>query len=97
MPDFPVKPTFFIEDNNLPFDLILKEKTLEYASTENCEALESQSIYYYRYSDFEQYMVFRCLEERSTLEKPELREMSSNTFCFEHYLNKIGKTLENKL
>lgn len=92
LPDFPVKPTFFIEDNNLPFDSILKEKVLEYCVAENCEVIEAKSIFYYKYEDFEPYMVFRCLEERSNLDKPELGAMSSNTFCFEDYLNKKNES-----
>ncbi len=87
IPDFPINPIFFIEQNNLPFDDILRRKTLEYAERENCEVIESKSIYYHKYEDFEQYMVFRCVEEGSSLDKPELRGMSSDSFCFEDFKN----------
>lgn len=93
VPDFPCKPVLFYENNNLPFDEILQEKVLEYAEKENLEVVKTQSIFYYKYSDFKAFLVNKCVNNRSTLEKPEFRHLSSDTFCFEHYLKTIKQPL----
>lgn len=82
------KPTFFIENNSLPFDLIVKEKIKEYASKNSNETLEAKSIYYKNRNDFKTYLTFRCINVRTTLNKPEIPHMSSNEFCFESWKDK---------
>lgn len=83
VPDFPVVPVFFIENNNLPFDGILREKLLEYVKNESAELIPVQSIFYYKNSDYRAYLTNRCINKRSTLEKPELNHNSSDSFSFE--------------
>lgn len=78
------EPIFFIEDNGLPFDEILKSKTLEYAEDKN-KLIKTKSIYYKDRKDFMAYLTFRCINNRSTLEKPQLEHMCSNEFCFESW------------
>jgi len=91
VPDFSFcKPTFFIEDNNLPFDNLLKQKVQEYAGADS-EIFSSQSIYYENKEDFLAYLTFRCISERTTLSKPNLEHCSSNEFCAESFKDKYGK------
>ncbi|MAF42967.1 MAG: hypothetical protein CMI54_02185 [Parcubacteria group bacterium] len=83
------KLTYFIEDNSLPFDEMVKEKAVNQAKTEKAEVQKTQSIYYKSKKDFKAYLTFRCINNRSTLEKPELEHMTSNEFCVEGWCEKI--------
>ena len=91
VPDFSFcKPTYFIEDNNLLFDEILKLKIEEMAS-DKVSVIKTQSIYYENKEDFLAYLTFRCISERTTLNKPNLDHCSSNEFCAESFKEKYGK------
>lgn len=78
------KPTFFIEDNNLPFDYIIKSKVEKFCS-QRFEMQNVKSIYYNKKEDFKAYLTFRCINNRTTLNKPNLEHMSSNEFSFESW------------
>lgn len=80
------KPIAFIEDNDLPFDFIVKNKILNFAKENKLEMFNTKSIYYNHTKDFKTYLTFRCINNRSVLNKPEIEHMSSNQFCFESYL-----------
>ena len=41
-----------------------------------------------RKKDFKAYLTFRCINKRSTLDKPELEHMTSNEFCMESWKEK---------
>ena len=83
--------TFFIEDNNLPFDHLLKQSVLEFTNDGNdYPIIESQSVYYNNREDFKAYLTFRCISKRTTLNKPNLEHMCSDTFCFENWKAKNG-------
>jgi DNA polymerase-3 subunit alpha len=91
VPDFSFcNPTYFVEDNNLPFDEILKSKVKE-ITTDKQPAVKTQSIYYEHKEDFLAYLTFRCISERTTLNKPNLEHCSSNEFCAESFKEKYGK------
>jgi DNA polymerase-3 subunit alpha len=77
------KPIFFIEDNDLPFDSLVKQKALSFAEKNDLEIYKTQSIFYKEKKDFKAYLTFRCINNRSVLNKPNLDHMSSNEFCFE--------------
>jgi DNA polymerase-3 subunit alpha len=77
------KPIFFIEDNDLPFDSLVKEKALSFAEKNGLKIYKAQSIFYNLREDFKAYLTFRCINNRSILSKPNLDHMSSNEFCFE--------------
>lgn len=77
------KPILFIENNNLPFDHIIKAKVLAYGKANKLEVLNTKSIYYKDGKDFKAYLTFRCINNRTTLNKPELSHMTSNQFSFE--------------
>ena len=77
------KPIFFIEDNDLPFDELVKQKALSFAEKNDLEIYKAQSVFYREKKDFKAYLTFRCINNRSVLNKPNLDHMSSNEFCFE--------------
>ena len=81
------KPVIFIENNDLPFDLIIKDKMLAFAKENKLEVFNTKSIYYNSRKDFKTYLTFRCINNRSVLNKPEIEHMSSNEFCFESWKN----------
>ena len=86
VPDFSsIEPVFFKEDNNLPFDQVLQSKLDNYLSTHKYQSMNAKSIYYERRDDFIAYLTARCINNRSTLEKPDLDHMGSDEFCFESW------------
>lgn len=88
VPDFSFfNPLFFVEDNNLPFDNITLKKIENYTK-DKYKTQKVQSIYYYEMDHFMAYLTFRCINNRSTLNKPRLDHMASDTFCFENWINK---------
>jgi DNA polymerase-3 subunit alpha len=91
VPDFSFcNPVYFVEDNNLPFDQILKSKVEEIVANKQV-AIKTQSVYYENKEDFLAYLTFRCISERTTLNKPNLDHCSSNEFCAESFKEKYGK------
>jgi len=78
------KPTFIIENNNLPFDKIVEKKILNFCKDPNKRIL-AKSIYYNKKEDFKSYLTFRCINNRTTLSKPNLEHMGSNEFSFESW------------
>jgi len=79
------KPIFLLEDNDLPFDFIIKDKINKYIKENNYELYKAKSIYYNKRNDFKTYLTFRCINNRTILNKPELEHMSSNEFSFESW------------
>ena len=77
------KPIFFIEDNDLPFDSLIKQKALSFAEKNDLKIYKVQSVFYKERKDFKAYLTFRCINNRTVLNKPNLDHMSSNEFCFE--------------
>lgn len=74
-------PTFFLEDNGLPFDNLIKKKIKKV--TEKTQ--EVQSVFYKERKDFINYLTFRCISNRTSLDKPNLNHMGSDSFCFESW------------
>jgi DNA polymerase-3 subunit alpha len=83
--------TYFTEDNDLPFDEIIQEKVINQAKVEGAEVQKAQSIFYKLKKDFKAYLTFRCINNRSTLEKPEIEHMTSDEFCVESWKEKCEK------
>jgi len=79
------KPTVFIEDNSLVFDSIIKNKMIEFANANKLNIFNTKSIYYKNKKDFKSFLTFRCINNRTTLNKPEIEHMSSDEFCFESW------------
>lgn len=85
------KAVFFRENNQLPFDNLIANRLEEFIKTDSrFEIQDAQSIMYEKRSDFKAFMVFKCIQNRSKLEKPEMQHMSSNNFCLEAWKEKHG-------
>jgi DNA polymerase-3 subunit alpha len=80
------KPVFFMEDNDVPFDLLIRESIKEFCG-KKYETLPVKSIYYKNKNDFKAYLTFRCVNKRSTLDRPSLDHMCSDEFSFESWRN----------
>jgi DNA polymerase-3 subunit alpha len=85
-------PIFFLENNDIPFDNLIKSKIIDYCEKNKNQIINVKSIFYKTKSDFKAYLTFRCINVRTTLNKPEIEHMTSNTFCFESWMenNKNG-------
>jgi DNA polymerase III alpha subunit len=84
-------PVFFIEENNLPFDGLLKEKVETYAKAFNAETQLTKSIFYEKDEDVDTLQTYKCITSRrfgkSSLSKPNLDHFGSDEFSFESYLH----------
>ena len=80
--------TFFIEGNDLPFDHLIEDKVKQYAGDKH-ETVKTKSIFYKNKKDFKDYLTFKCIGKRTTLDKPNMDHMCSDEFCFESYNEKI--------
>lgn len=92
IPDFgDIKPIFFIEKNNLPFDSIVEKSILNF--TDNGKKYQNElvkSIYYKNRDDVEALQTYKILCNRSfgrqaTLSSPNLNHFGSDEFCWESF------------
>jgi DNA polymerase-3 subunit alpha len=90
-PDFWSCPTFFWEDNSIPFDRVYKKSLFEHLSKNyaECEIIRMQSIFYEMKDDFLAYLTMKCIGKKSTLQKPNLDHLCSDEFCIESLLEKL--------
>ena len=83
------KPTFFIQNNNLPFDLLITNAIKKYTSKNKLETQEVKSILYENKKDVEALQTYKCICTRkfgkSSLSKPNLDHFGSNEFCLESF------------
>jgi len=85
-PDFSfTKPMFFIEDNDIPFDYLIRKKVLNYCKDNKFNTLDVKSVYYEKKEDFKAYLTFKCINNRTTLENPRFDHLCSNEFSFESW------------
>ena len=84
------KATLFLEDNNLFMDKILQHKVKTFAETFSGDIQKVKSIYYKNKLDFIAYLTFRCINNRTDINKPEFEHMSSNDFCIENWREQNG-------
>ena len=83
VPDFKfTDPIFSVEDNDVPFNFLIKKHIKNYAK-DKYEIIKTKSIYYNKKEDFKAYLTFRCINNRSSLDNPNLDHMTSNEFCLE--------------
>jgi len=73
--------SYFIEDNGLPFDGLLINHIKQ--TIKDHEIIPTKTIYYRERKDFKSYMTYRCILNRTTFQKPELRHFGSQEFCME--------------
>jgi len=82
------EPIHFIEDNGVPFDYLIRNRITNYVKDSGHKTQETKSIYYENKEDFLSYLTFRCVNNRSTLERPNIDHMCSDEFCFEDWRSK---------
>jgi hypothetical protein len=95
IPDFRFcSPKFFIEDNNLPFDSIIKERVIEFCDKKGYERELSKTIYYRERSNLAAFQIYKCICSRNFssgdrgLPNPKLEHCSSPEFSFESWKEK---------
>jgi DNA polymerase III alpha subunit len=83
-------PTFFIEDNGLPFDKLITDTVASYTKSQGYPTETVKSIYYENKNDVDALQTYKCVCSRkfgkSSLSKPNLDHFGSDQFCFESYL-----------
>ena len=84
-----VSPSFFIEENGLPFDLIIKREVLKFCDDAKLNNFHCKSIYYNNRKDFDAYTTYKCICNRkkfmSSLDKPNFDHLGSREFSFESW------------
>ena len=88
----PFNPIFFLQNNNLPFDFLIRETVINYTKDNNLETEEVKSILYEKKEDVDALQTYKCICSRkfgkSSLSKPNLDHFGSNEFCFESFNEK---------
>ncbi len=85
-------PVFFIENNGLPFDSLLKKAVEQFASSNNFDVQKTKSIYYRHRKDFRAFQTYKMITNRSFSKKasihtPNLDGCGSDEFCMESWLD----------
>ena len=94
LPDFrDLKPTFYIENHSHPFDSMIESAVENYCEAHGFPVFHSHQVYYYKNADIKAAITARCIQNRSTWQKPEIGFFCSDEFSFEAALNRNGKTL----
>jgi DNA polymerase III alpha subunit len=85
-------PTFFIENNELPFDQIIKDNILKFCKKRALNTAAAKTIYYKNRDDFEAFQTYKCICSRggwagrsTSLQKPNLDHCGSKEFCIESW------------
>ena len=82
-----IKPRFCIENHDLPFDSLIEDGVNKYCAENNFETIKTHQIYFYRNSDVKSFQTYKCINNRSTLNKPNLDAFSSDKFSFQSWNN----------
>ena len=67
----------------IDFNYLIEKRVEEYCKDDKC--LNVKSVFYNKKEDFKAFLTFRCINNRSTLDKPNLDHMTSNEFCLENW------------
>ena len=88
LPNFTfTNPEYFVEENGLPFDSLIKEMILKI----NANPTLAKTILYKRKEDVFAFQAYKCLTNRSfgkerSLSNPNLNHFGSDEFCWESFL-----------
>jgi len=91
MPPLPDEMSFIVENNNLPFDFLLKQKIEQYIANEpNKKMIKAKSIYYENKEDVEAFQTYKCICNRqpgrqASMSNPRLDHFGSDSFCVESW------------
>lgn len=91
IPEFDfTNPTFFKENNLLPFDFIINDRVDKYCKKYDYQSIVTKSIYYKDRDDFESFQTYKCIckkkSRQRTLNVPNIDHLGSAEFCIESYL-----------
>lgn len=85
-------PVFFVEENDLPFDNLIKDAVNLFCDKQGFKTEKVKSIYYKNRADFEAFQTYKCICNRGSwsgrqvsLEKPNLNHCGSKEFCIESW------------
>ena len=78
-------------DSGLPFESLINKALDEFNKSGLMDEQNVKTIYYYKPEDSLAYQTYRCISNRSTLQKPELEFFCSSKFNFMDYLELKGK------
>ena len=73
-------PIFAVESHDLPYDGVMRQKMEGYAKEGGYEVVEARSTYYRAKKDFLSYLTYKCIQNRSSIECPNLEGMCSENF-----------------
>lgn len=84
-----------IEENDMPFDYLIKKNIEKYCESNNIETLKCKSIYYKNRKDFNAFTIYKCMNRKTfgsgnSLDKPNIDHFSSEEFCFESFLENMS-------
>ena len=86
------RPTFFLEENCLPFDALIKKRVIEFCKTKEFDTEKTKTIYYKNKKDFAAFQTYKCICNRGgwagkavSLEKPNLDHCGSSEFSLESW------------
>lgn len=81
-----IKPIHLSQNQGLPFDEIINEATIKYCEINKFPIIKAWHCYTYMRKDVEALQTYLCIQNRSVLNKPELKAFSSDRFNFESFL-----------
>ena len=89
MPDMSFcDPVYAVEQNDIPFNFLIRKKVEEFCKQNKC--VNVKSIFYNNKEDFKAFLTFKCINKRTTLDKPNLDHMTSNEFCLQSWKENNG-------
>ena len=87
IPEFPCKPVIFRElDSDLPFEKLINKALDEFNKNKEFEEQNIKTVCYYKSEDVKSYQIYRCINEKTTFNKPQMEFFCSNKFNFVNYL-----------
>ena len=97
-----MRPIFFLESHDLPFDGIIRDAVLKYTQENKYDTMAAHQVYYYKNEDVKSLTVLKCITNRrmeggATLERPELPHFSSDKFSFQSWCEANGEKFEAKI
>ena len=85
IPDFTfATPVFFEEDNELPFDFLVKNRIKEFCGDKH-KVIPAKSIFYNLRADFTSWQVLKSISARTSLDCPNLNHANSTEFSVESW------------
>ncbi len=96
VPDFgSIRPYIFVENNDVFFDGMLREKALEFAKAYGFPVVEAKTCYYKNRADLIFFQARKLMDRKTfgggTVEEPNMEYFASNEFCVESYLENKDK------